>query len=75
MQVGPVINLDLRHSIRRLGTGHAERQHRTLVEAVARQDVSGAREALVADIGGTAEFIEATGVLQAESEPSRRPLA
>lgn len=63
LQVGPVINLDLRHSLRRLSTGHAERQHLEIVEAIEAQDGARAREALVADIRGTADFIESTGVL------------
>ncbi len=63
LRIGPVLNLDMRSSPRRLAEGGAEAHHARLVAALATGDPEGARAALAADIAGSAAFIEATGRL------------
>jgi DNA-binding GntR family transcriptional regulator len=63
LQIGPVLNLDLKLSPDRLRTGGAAEQHRRLVTAVEAGDAAMARDALVKDIEGAARFIESTGRL------------
>ena len=63
LQIGPVLNLDLKLSPDRLQTGGAAGQHRRLVVAVEAGDAATARDALVKDIEGAARFIESTGRL------------
>lgn len=58
LRVGPIINLDLRSSAQRLRTNIAEQHHATMLAAVVAQDPTRARDALVADISGAAQFIE-----------------
>ncbi|KMO41844.1 transcriptional regulator [Methylobacterium variabile] len=63
LRIGPVLNLDMRSSPRRLAEGGAEAHHARLVVALAAGDPDGARAALAADIAGSAAFIETTGRL------------
>ena len=63
LRIGPVLNLDLRGGAGSLASGAAMRCHDTMVDAIERGDAQAARDALLEDIGGTAAFIEARGVL------------
>jgi DNA-binding GntR family transcriptional regulator len=63
LKIGPILNFDLKMSPERLRTGGAREQHARLVAAVAARDGAAARAALVADVTGTAAFIEGTGRL------------
>jgi DNA-binding GntR family transcriptional regulator len=63
LRIGPVLNLDLRDGENRLTSGIAARCHAALVAAIERGDPRAARAALREDIGKTAAFIEARGVL------------
>ena len=63
LRIGPVLNLDLRAGAGRLASGVAMRCHDAMVHAIERGDASAARDALLTDIGSTADFIEARGVL------------
>ena len=63
LRIGPVLNLDMRSSPRRLAEGGAEAHHAALVAALSVGDAEGARAALAADIAGSAAFIETTGRL------------
>lgn len=63
LRIGPVINLDLRSSERRLRSGDAEQFHARLVQAIADRDPDTARSALVADIETSSRFIQQTGNL------------
>ena len=66
LRIGPVLNLDLRDGENRLASGSAARSHGAMVAAVLTGDASAARAALLEDIGNTAAFIEARGVLPRE---------
>lgn len=57
MQIGPVLNLDLRTSPQRLHTLAAHDHHAKLVAALQRHDPRAARRALVADIESAAAYI------------------
>jgi DNA-binding GntR family transcriptional regulator len=57
LQVGPVINLDLRASGRRLHAVEAHKHHARLIEALRRGDGAAARKAIGDDIRTAAEFI------------------
>lgn len=57
LQVGPVINLDLRASGRRLHAVEAHKHHARLIEAMRARDPKAARQALADDIRSAAEFI------------------
>lgn len=61
LQAGPILNLDLRASGRRLHEVAAHRHHARLVEALRQGDGPAARAALVADIESAAAFILANG--------------
>lgn len=63
LQIGPVINLDLRASGRRLHAVEAHKHHTRLIEAIRRRDGRAARAALADDIRTAAEFILAGGRL------------
>jgi DNA-binding GntR family transcriptional regulator len=63
LRIGPLLNLDLRAGADRLQSGVAVRCHAALLDAIARGDARAARGALLEDIGSTAAFIEARGVL------------
>lgn len=63
LRIGPVLNLDLRDGAGRLAGGTAMRCHDAMVDAIERGDAPAARKALLEDIGSTADFIEARGVL------------
>ena len=63
LRIGPVLNLDLRGGTGRLASGAAMRCHDTMVDAIERGDARAARKALLEDIGSTADFIQARGVL------------
>ncbi|MBX6424962.1 MAG: GntR family transcriptional regulator [Variibacter sp.] len=63
LQIGPVLNLDLRASPKRLEEGEAHLHHARLVDALRRRDGDGARAALVADITTAGDFILARGVM------------
>ncbi len=57
LQIGPVLNLDLRSGPQRLHALAAYEHHAGLVEALARQDGPAARRALVSDIETAADYI------------------
>ena len=63
LRIGPVLNLDLRDGENRLRSGVAARCHADMLAAILRGDSDTARRALREDIGSTAAFIEARGVL------------
>jgi len=63
LQVGPVINLDLRASGRRLKEVEAHKHHARLILALRDGDGAAARQALADDIRAAADFILATGDL------------
>ncbi len=63
LQVGPVINLDLRASGRRLKEVEAHKHHARLIAALKARDSVAARQAVADDIASTARFILATGGL------------
>ncbi len=66
LRIGPVLNLDLRDGENRLVSGAATRCHTAMVAAVLGGDPHAARAALLEDIGNTAAFIAARGVLRSE---------
>jgi DNA-binding GntR family transcriptional regulator len=66
LRIGPVLNLDLRGGENRLAGGGAARCHAAMVGAVLGGDPAVARAALLEDIGSTAAFIQARGVLPAQ---------
>ena len=57
LQVGPVINLDLRSGSRRVSEAPAAACHQRLVEALAQRDRVAARQALEDDLRSAAEVI------------------
>lgn len=63
LQIGPLLNLDMRSSPERLRMGGAERHHGACLAAIAAGDGAGARAALVGDIENTAAFIADTAGL------------
>ncbi len=63
LRIGPVLNLDLRDGENRLRSGVAAHCHAQLLAAIEHGDAGAARQALQEDIGSTAAFIEARGVL------------
>ena len=63
LRIGPLLNLDLRDGAGRLASGIAARCHAAMVSAIEQGDAAAARAALCEDIGNTAAFIEARGVL------------
>jgi DNA-binding GntR family transcriptional regulator len=63
LRIGPMLNLDLRDGAGRLASGVAVRCHDAMVDAIVCGDAKVARAALLEDIGSTAAFIEARGVL------------
>ncbi|WP_298965577.1 GntR family transcriptional regulator [uncultured Methylobacterium sp.] len=63
LRIGPVLNLDMRVSGRRIAAGGAERHHARLVEALRARDGDAAQAALVADIEEAAAFIAGSGRL------------
>lgn len=63
LKIGPVLNFDLKASPERMRTGGATEHHGRLMAAVRAGDRAAARQALVDDIQGAAEFIESTGRL------------
>jgi DNA-binding GntR family transcriptional regulator len=70
VQIGPVLNLDLRSGPHRLRALAAHEHHAHLVEALERRDGPGARRALVGDIESAAAYILSLGRLP-ESEEKR----
>lgn len=63
LQVGPLLNLDMRTSPERLRLSGAEAQHGACLAAVAEGDGARARAALIGDIENTAAFIVSTAGL------------
>lgn len=63
LQVGPLLNLDMRSSPERLSIGGAEAHHGACLEAVADGDGPRARAALTRDLQNAAAFIAGTGRL------------
>ena len=57
LQIGPVLNLDLRSGPQRLHALAAYEHHAGLVEALERKDGPAARRALVSDIETAADYI------------------
>lgn len=65
LQVGPVINLDLRSGSRRLSEAPALDCHRRVIEGLAARDSAAARAGLEADLDSAAAVIIADGRLAA----------
>lgn len=63
LQIGPVLNLDLRSSSERLAKLGAHEHHRLLVASLGRRDSKGARRGLVGDIESAAAHILSLGRL------------
>jgi len=63
LQVGPVLNLDLRSGSKRLISGPAKNHHAEMIEALRNKNAPKARKALMNDLGSAAEFILASGRL------------
>jgi DNA-binding GntR family transcriptional regulator len=57
LQIGPVLNLDLRSGTERLAKLGAHEHHALLVSSLARRDSNGARRGLVGDIESAAAYI------------------
>ncbi|WP_207480361.1 GntR family transcriptional regulator [Arenibaculum pallidiluteum] len=72
LQIGPVLNYDLRSKSRRTKDRTALGFHLALVQAAARGDAAGARAALVGDINAAGDFILSCGALLGAS-PAERP--
>lgn len=68
LQVGPVINLDLRAGSDRLKSVEAHRHHGDIVAALETGDAARARTALAADIRSAADFILANGDLPEDAK-------
>lgn len=66
LEVGPVLNLDLRANGRRLQEVEAHKHHQRLVSALRRRDPADARAALRADIESASAFILGNGHLPDE---------
>lgn len=64
LQIGPVLNLDLRSSTDRLQKLADHQHHAQLVEALGKRDARGARRALVGDIESAAKHILSLGKLK-----------
>ncbi len=63
LQIGPVLNLDLRSSSERLGKLAVHEHHTLLVASLGRHDSNGARRGLVGDIQSAAAHILSLGRL------------
>ncbi len=63
LQIGPILNLDLRGSPTRLQEGQAKTFHAALVTALQTRDAERARAAITGDIVSAAAAIESRGVL------------
>ena len=63
LQIGPVLNFDLRSGPQRLRALAAHEHHALLVEALERRDGPAARRALVGDIESAADYILSLGRL------------
>lgn len=68
LQIGPVLNLDLRSGPQRLHALAAHEHHARLVAALERGDGPGARRALVGDIESAAAYILSLGRLPDRNE-------
>ena len=62
LQVGPVINLDLRSGSRRISEAPAAACHARLVDALGRRDAQAARQALEDDLSSAADVILSSAV-------------
>jgi DNA-binding GntR family transcriptional regulator len=63
LQIGPVLNLDVRAGPERVRQGEAHLHHARLVAALKARDSDAARDALVADIWSAGDFILSRDVL------------
>lgn len=72
LRIGPVLNLDLRSNVSRVRVGRAAGHHGRIVEAIARRDARAASQALAADIGGAAKYIQSCGVLPEAASSGRK---
>ncbi len=70
LQIGPVLNLDLRSGPKRLRALAAHGHHAKLVAALARHDGAAARRALVGDIESAAAYILSLNELPEREETS-----
>ncbi|MGE0312603.1 MAG: GntR family transcriptional regulator [Lautropia sp.] len=70
LRIGPVLNLDMRESPRRLALGEAEACHAALVAALASRAAPAAGEAIEADIRTAARFIATRGILTRHDRPT-----
>ncbi|UEM07843.1 GntR family transcriptional regulator (plasmid) [Skermanella rosea] len=69
LQIGPVLNFDLRSKSRRMTERAALGYHEELVQAALRGDAAAARAALVGDITSAGDFILECGALLTEPFP------
>ena len=63
LQIGPVLNLDMRSGSTRLTQGPARHHHQKMLEAMVARDPSSARAALMDDLTTAAHFILSLGKL------------
>jgi DNA-binding GntR family transcriptional regulator len=68
LRVGPIINLDLDSSVVQ-GAKTALAQHARLVHAIQTRDAATARDALAADLLGTANFVLESARLRDKNSP------
>lgn len=64
LQIGPVLNLDLRSESKRLSAGPAKAHHAEMIKALRAKSPSKAHAALMADLTSAAEFIIKRGELE-----------
>lgn len=63
LQIGPVLNLDMRSGSSRLTEGPAQHHHQRVLDAMKKRDPKAAREALLEDLTTAANFILSLGKL------------
>jgi DNA-binding GntR family transcriptional regulator len=65
LQVGPVLNLDMRSGSKRLTDAESARNHhQKILEAMTQKNIKAAKTALVADLTSAANFIVSLGKLK-----------
>ena len=64
LQIGPVLNLDLRAEPHRLTSGPARSHHAEMIQALRSKNSSKARKALINDLNATAAYIVASNRLK-----------
>ena len=65
LQVGPVLNLDMRSGSKRLTDAESARNHhQKILEAMMKKNIHAAKNALIADLTSAANFIVSLGKLK-----------